>query len=147
MRLLRMFPIQRYYQGPSNLFYTESWAQQELVCPFYNLVRTYFKWWTNLHRFDAHREVYGEHKTHIYLRRRGLCFAIIQFIKLLTGDPNIVIGHDPESQTAEVGTHFYLNPQSGIFATLVDTPGFDDSRDGVTDTDILEKIVQFLQSE
>jgi hypothetical protein len=28
---------------------------------------------------------------------------------------------------------------------LVDTPGFDDSRPGVTDTDVLEKIVNFLQ--
>lgn len=30
---------------------------------------------------------------------------------------------------------------------LIDTPGFDDSREGVTDTDLLEKIVRFLEPE
>jgi hypothetical protein len=37
--------------------------------------------------------------------------------------------------------------QDGVSVTLVDTPGFDDSREGVTDTDILGKIADFLQEE
>ena len=37
--------------------------------------------------------------------------------------------------------------QEGVSVTLVDTPGFDDSREGNTDTDILEKIANFLQEE
>ena len=35
----------------------------------------------------------------------------------------------------------------GRRVTLVDTPGFDDSRQGVTDTDILAKIANFLQAK
>jgi len=31
--------------------------------------------------------------------------------------------------------------------TLVDTPGFDDSRQGVSDTDVLESIANFLQAK
>jgi predicted GTPase len=31
--------------------------------------------------------------------------------------------------------------------TIVDTPGFDDSRAGVTDTDILGKITEYLLKE
>lgn len=30
---------------------------------------------------------------------------------------------------------------------LIDTPGFDDSREGVTDTDILQKIVEYLEPQ
>ena len=69
----------------------------------------------------------------------------MQFINLLTNDHNIRIGHGLESQTFDVNTSFYFDKEAGLSVTLVDTPGFDDSRDGVTDTDILGKIADFLQ--
>ena len=67
----------------------------------------------------------------------------MQLINLLTKDDNIRIGHDLESQTIDITTSRYT--QDGISVTLVDTPGFDDSREGITDTDILGKIADFLQ--
>ena len=69
----------------------------------------------------------------------------MQLINLLTNDDNIRIGHDLESQTFDINTSRYI--QDGVSVTLVDTPGFNDSREGVTDTDIIEKIVDFLQEE
>ena len=69
----------------------------------------------------------------------------MQLINLLTNDDNIRIGHDLESQTFDITTSCYT--QDGISVTLVDTPGFDDSREGITDTDILGKIADFLQEE
>jgi predicted GTPase len=69
----------------------------------------------------------------------------MQLINLLTNDDNIRIGHDLESQTFDTATSRYI--QDGISVTLVDTPGFDDSREGITDTDILGKIADFLQKE
>ncbi|KAI6127582.1 hypothetical protein EDD16DRAFT_246347 [Pisolithus croceorrhizus] len=36
---------------------------------------------------------------------------------------------------------------NGVKIKLVDTPGFDDSRDGVTDTDVLKMIANFLKEE
>ncbi|KAJ3508732.1 hypothetical protein NLJ89_g5593 [Agrocybe chaxingu] len=69
------------------------------------------------------------------------------FINLLTNDENIRIGHDLESQTFDVSTSRYVDREAGLAVTFVDTPGFDDSRDGVTDTDILRKIADFLQAE
>ena len=69
----------------------------------------------------------------------------MQLINLLTNDDNIRIGHDLESQTTDITTSRYT--QDGISVVLVDTPGFDDSREGITDTDILGKIADFLQEE
>jgi hypothetical protein len=37
--------------------------------------------------------------------------------------------------------------QDGVSMTFIDTPRFDNSHEGVTDTDILEKIADFLQEE
>ena len=70
-----------------------------------------------------------------------------QFIHLLTKDPNIVIGHELDSETINIKTARYVDPTTGLSVTLVDTPGFDDSREGVGDVDILEKIAEFLQKE
>ncbi|EGN94257.1 hypothetical protein SERLA73DRAFT_188041 [Serpula lacrymans var. lacrymans S7.3] len=67
------------------------------------------------------------------------------FIRLLTKDENIHIGHGQESQTDQINTSCYFDPSIGRSVVLVDTPGFDDSRDGVSDVDILEKIAKFLQ--
>jgi len=69
----------------------------------------------------------------------------MQLINLLTNDDNIHIGHDLESQTFDITPSHYM--QDGISVTLVDTPGFDDSREGITDTDILGKIADFLLEE
>jgi predicted GTPase len=69
----------------------------------------------------------------------------VKLINLLTNDDNIRIGHDLESQTFDIITSRYM--QDGVSMTLVDTPGFDDSREGITDTDILGKIADFLQEE
>ncbi|KAG6370908.1 hypothetical protein JVT61DRAFT_10932 [Boletus reticuloceps] len=69
------------------------------------------------------------------------------FINLLTNDKRIHIGHAPESETSDIQTARYVDEKTGISVTLIDTPGFDDSREGVTDTDILEKIVRFLEPE
>ena len=66
-----------------------------------------------------------------------------QFIKLLTGDEGIKIGHGVSSQTSEIGLHSW-KARDGRLCTLVDTPGFDDSN-GMTDTDVLDQIASFLQ--
>ncbi|EMD41352.1 hypothetical protein CERSUDRAFT_39131, partial [Gelatoporia subvermispora B] len=68
------------------------------------------------------------------------------FIRLVTRDERIKIGYSLESETADVKTASFFEAD-GRAVTLIDTPGFDDSRDGVTDTDILKKISSFLQVE
>ncbi|KAG6379516.1 hypothetical protein JVT61DRAFT_10007 [Boletus reticuloceps] len=69
------------------------------------------------------------------------------FIHLLTNDERIHIGHDPESETSDIQTACYVDGKTGLSVMLIDTPGFDDSREGVADTDILEKIACFLEPE
>jgi predicted GTPase len=68
-----------------------------------------------------------------------------QFIKLITGDQGIKIGHGVSSQTAEIGVYSYSTPD-GRRVTLVDTPGFDDSN-GKTDGEVLGGIANFLKAE
>jgi hypothetical protein len=69
-----------------------------------------------------------------------------QFIQLLTKDPAICIGHclDSESDVVKL-SHFRYKDERDV--TFVDTPGFDDSREGVTDADILRAIAVFLKEE
>ena len=67
-----------------------------------------------------------------------------QLIHTLTGDESIVIGHGLESQSTEVKEFTYFDSGNNCFVTLIDTPGFDDSR-GISDTEVLKKIVSFLQ--
>ena len=71
----------------------------------------------------------------------------LKFIYSLTDDQNIRIGHGQESQTDEVIVSVYNDSIKNYSVMLVDTPGFDDSREGVSDTDILQRIVDFLQSK
>jgi hypothetical protein len=66
-----------------------------------------------------------------------------QFIKLLTNDESVEIGHDVDSATTKVASHSYMHSPD-IRITLLDTPGFEDSRDGVSDVDILQEITDFL---
>lgn len=68
------------------------------------------------------------------------------FIRQLTGDKSVKIGHSVESETADIGQYKYLE-DSGRYVTLIDTPGFDDSRDGTTDVSILKMIASFFHSQ
>ncbi|KAK2466546.1 hypothetical protein APHAL10511_001408 [Amanita phalloides] len=67
------------------------------------------------------------------------------FVKLLSGDSRIKIGDSLQSETMDV----QLVPFSdcGRNVIIVDTPGFDDSRKDITDTDVLKKIADFLLTE
>jgi hypothetical protein len=71
-------------------------------------------------------------------------FIHFQLIKLLSGDTSIVIGDNLESETSDIQVICFVDRGTGRNVTIVDTPGFDDSRNGVTDTDILKKIASFL---
>ncbi|OBZ65150.1 hypothetical protein A0H81_14861 [Grifola frondosa] len=67
------------------------------------------------------------------------------FIHSLTGDENVRVGNSLESETSElVPSRVEID---GRWVTFIDTPGFDDSRDGVSDGDILKKIALFLKNE
>ncbi|KAF8431209.1 hypothetical protein L210DRAFT_3507997 [Boletus edulis BED1] len=44
-------------------------------------------------------------------------------------------------------SHLSVDEKTGLSVILIDTPGFNDSHEGVTDTDILEKIMCFLEPE
>jgi hypothetical protein len=72
---------------------------------------------------------------------------VSQFIKLLTGDENIVIGHNIDSETIDVMPYILYDQNSDRKVVLVDTPGFDDSRLDVSDTEILRRIADFLVNE
>lgn len=67
------------------------------------------------------------------------------FIQRLTGDQSIEIGHGVETVTSEIKQYNY--DVGGRWVTFVDFPAFDDSREGATDTDILQKIAAFLERE
>ncbi|KAJ6537016.1 P-loop containing nucleoside triphosphate hydrolase protein, partial [Mycena capillaripes] len=67
-------------------------------------------------------------------------------IQLITGDQSIDIGESLESETFEI-KDFRFGDHTGRNVRLVDMPGFDDSRSGFTDTDILKGIVGFLLKE
>ena len=74
-------------------------------------------------------------------------YSDLQFIHLITGDENIEIGHDVESHTDSINVSCYFDEYGSLSTTLVDTPGFDDSRDGHSDVEILRKISDFLLKE
>ncbi|KAJ7443402.1 P-loop containing nucleoside triphosphate hydrolase protein [Mycena galericulata] len=69
------------------------------------------------------------------------------FIKLLTGNPDVKIGSNLDSETSEVNSFSFADRASGRKVTIVDTPGFDDSRPEMTDTDVLKQIADFLCQE
>ncbi|KAI5993739.1 hypothetical protein F5J12DRAFT_726660 [Pisolithus orientalis] len=58
----------------------------------------------------------------------------------------IHVGHSLESETSEIQPIQWVN-NDGVKIKLVDTPGFDDSREGLTDTDVLKMIATFLEKE
>ena len=64
---------------------------------------------------------------------------------LLTGNDRPYVGDDLKYKPdVEVASYVV---DDGQCVTLVDTPGFDDSHEGVSDVDILERIADFLLSE
>ncbi|KAJ3508731.1 hypothetical protein NLJ89_g5594 [Agrocybe chaxingu] len=69
------------------------------------------------------------------------------FIRLLTGNTDVKVGDSLESETSDIQIIRFCDGPSGRNITIVDTPGFDDSRAGVTDTDILRTITDFLLKE
>lgn len=68
------------------------------------------------------------------------------FLYLLTGDEGCRGGDTLESDTAEIKLFSY-NDSKGLLVKLADTPGFDDSREGVTDADLLEQLSEFLKDK
>ena len=74
-------------------------------------------------------------------------FILFQFIKLLSGDSSVVIGNGLESETDDVKVVTFTNPSTSRAIRIVDTLGFDDSRENRSDTDILKKITDFLLTE
>jgi len=77
-------------------------------------------------------------------KRKLLTGLLLQFIRLLTGDENVMIGQDIESETMDVQAWVFNEEESGRKVVVVDTPGFDDTRDDMTDTEVLKKITDFL---
>ncbi|KAL0065530.1 hypothetical protein AAF712_007441 [Marasmius tenuissimus] len=69
------------------------------------------------------------------------------FIQLLTDNDSVKIGHTMDSETSDVRPIRFKDNTRGVNITIVDTPGFDDSRESLTDTDILKKIAEFLLNE
>ncbi|KAI6118077.1 hypothetical protein F5141DRAFT_600191 [Pisolithus sp. B1] len=58
----------------------------------------------------------------------------------------IQAGHSSESETNEVRHIEWVN-DDGVRIKLVDAPGFDDAREGSSDTDVLNMIASFLEKE
>ncbi|KDQ53047.1 hypothetical protein JAAARDRAFT_72807 [Jaapia argillacea MUCL 33604] len=72
------------------------------------------------------------------------------FVKAVTNDRRVHIGHCLDSETDTITlSRFYEEPDARC-VTLIDTPGFDDSRGaagGLSDADILRKIAAYLEQE
>jgi len=58
----------------------------------------------------------------------------------------VKVGHGLESQTNQVQPVCWVT-EDGTKVKLVDTPGFDDSRAGLTDVQVLKMIATFLTDE
>ena len=58
----------------------------------------------------------------------------------------IKVGHGLKSETDRVQPISWV-AEDGTRIKLVDTPGFDDSREGVTDAEVLKMIATFLTKE
>ncbi|KAL5314359.1 hypothetical protein ACEPPN_018785 [Leptodophora sp. 'Broadleaf-Isolate-01'] len=64
------------------------------------------------------------------------------FIKLVTGDDSVKVGHSQISETKSISSYSVFIRDKKF--TLVDTPGFDD--DDLTDSDVLKLLVDWLSS-
>ncbi|KIJ29021.1 hypothetical protein M422DRAFT_80499, partial [Sphaerobolus stellatus SS14] len=65
------------------------------------------------------------------------------FIKLLTGNKDIKVGQSINPETMDIATYQFLQGD-GLEVTLVDTPGFDDTRPQKSDSRLLGEIIDFL---
>lgn len=65
------------------------------------------------------------------------------FIKLLTGDKSVKVGETLEPKTSEIKSFPFSHNNQCV--SLVDTPGFDDSRPNMSDSNFLEDIAHFLE--
>jgi predicted GTPase len=63
----------------------------------------------------------------------------VQFIKTLTDDDPASVGYHEKEQIA-LSTH-------GHSVVFIDTPGFEDAREGITDADVRKKPAAFLDTE
>lgn len=59
------------------------------------------------------------------------------------------MGHDLAPETSAIKTYSYYATVGNTVrnVTLVDTPGFDDNREDMTDVDILNHMADFLQNK
>ena len=73
--------------------------------------------------------------------------ALFQFIKLLTGDTSVKVGDGLESETSDLQVLHFRDRDSGRKVTIVDAPGFDDSRLDLSDANILKMVAGFLLKE
>lgn len=71
----------------------------------------------------------------------------VQFVRLLTRDNSIAIGNGFEPETSAIEAVPFFDPVSGRNMTILDTPGFGDSRESITESEILERINKFLLNE
>ncbi|EDR07720.1 uncharacterized protein LACBIDRAFT_298189 [Laccaria bicolor S238N-H82] len=65
------------------------------------------------------------------------------FIKLLTGDEGVKVGETLEPETSEIKSFLFFHNHQCV--SLVDTPGFDDSRPNMSDSKLLDDIAEFLK--
>ena len=68
----------------------------------------------------------------------------LQFVRLLTSDNSVAIDNSLESETDDIQAIRFAYPASGHSMTIVDTPGFNYSRESISDTEILKRITKFL---
>lgn len=61
------------------------------------------------------------------------------------GDPTLdIVGHSLHSQTVDVVQH-RMTSDGFRHVNLIDTPGFEDSHSKVTDVDVVQNILSFLE--
>lgn len=68
----------------------------------------------------------------------------LQFVEHFTRDNSAVTGHSFEPDTSDIQVIRFSDPVSGRNVTILDTPGFGDSRESITETEILKEITKFL---
>ncbi|KAF5367613.1 hypothetical protein D9757_010650 [Collybiopsis confluens] len=68
-------------------------------------------------------------------------------VRLLTGDSSVKVSDSLESETRAVKVVRFIDRTSRRNITIVDTPGFDDSRTDITDTIVLKEITAFMLNQ
>src|ERR1700678_601210 len=86
-----------------------------------------------------HTSVVGSTGTLRLTPKNSLYLQFIRLLRVLTGDKHVKVGNSLESETSDIQVIHFHDPTSGRNVTIVDMPGFDDSHEGVSDTDILNR--------